>query len=183
MARILEIDHILKPSPDYPIKNILVDTNIIINYENLFGNINPKLNSKTFEILNKLKSSYNVNSTLVTAIEYYKFIQVGFYQIFTRLHPKYSNKYTTQDFKKLKRRDSDFLEGWNLRVKTFKRTFKKHFPTYDIQDDTIYNLDLIENFDGVNVDFGDELLYQYAIKTDFPLIITSDRDLNLSLIH
>jgi hypothetical protein len=45
-----------------------------------------------------------------------------------------------------------------------------------ISDEGIFTLDLMTNFDGSNVDFGDEVLFRYSLKTDFPLIATSDQD-------
>jgi len=176
MAVQINIDDILKPSPNYPIQNILIDTSTIINYEDPFGWIDPKLNETTVRYLEKLKSQYKVNSTLLTASEYFKHIQVGSYNIFTKTQPGYFESYSTIEFKKLRRRNTDFANTWNLRLKKFKITLKKHFPPFDIENDKIYSLNLLDNFNGAEVDFGDEVLYRYSLKTDFPLIITSDRD-------
>lgn len=176
MAQIVAIDEILKPTPKYPIQNILVDTNIIINYENPFGWIHASLNVKIVQYLNQLKSHYSVNSTLVTALEYFKYIQHGYYNIFVKTHNGYFEKYTTREFKKLRLHNKEFADGWDLHLKAFKRTFRKHFPPFDISDIKIYVEDVIENFDGTKVDFGDEILYQYASTLKFPFIITMDRD-------
>lgn len=176
MAVKIKIDDILKPSSDYPIQNILVDTNIIINYEDPFSRVKSELNASTTHYLNILKGCYKVNSTIVNALEFFKYIQVGSYNIFIKTQPGHFEEYSTVEFKKLRKRNSDFSSTWDLRLKQFKKTFKKHFPPLDIEKDKIYSLNLITNFDGTEVDFGDNILYQYALKTDYPLIITSDRD-------
>ena len=125
--------------------------------------------------MNQLKSHYVVNSTLVTALEYFKYIQVGFYNIFTSKQSGIYEKHSTAAFKRLRSSNNDFSDSWNLRLEDFKRTFRKHFPPYD-SSRQIYSLELIQNFDGTKVDFGDEVLYHYALTTEFPLIITADRD-------
>ena len=176
MARIIEIERILKPSPEFPIENILVDTNVIINYTNPFGWIRSGLNVETTRYLNILKTHYKVNSTLVSALEYFKYVQVGSYNIFKGTREGHLEEYSTRAFKKLRRENSEFADRWNLRMLSLKRTFRKHFPPYEVSGEPVYSLSLIEDFDGTKVDFGDEVLYRYCLTTDFPIVITFDRD-------
>lgn len=176
MAIRINIQDILKPTSKYPLQRILVDTNVIINYENPFAFVQPILNTKTVDYLNQLKSHYQVNSTLVTALEFFKYVQVGTYNVFTKTQPGHYEDFSTLAFKKLRRISADFTDHWNLRLKAFRRTFQKHFPPYDVTGAVLFTSDLIANFDGSNVDFGDELLFRYSLETEFPLILTSDKD-------
>ncbi len=175
MANIIKIEKILKPTSQYPIQNILLDTNIIINYEDPFGSVAPNLNAKISQYINVLKSHYTINSIFVTALEYFNYIQVGFYNVFVDTHEGTFEKYSSKEFKQLRNKNSEFAASWNLHLKSFVRTFKKHFPPFDTTRE-IYSLTVIQNFDGNKVDFGDEILYQYAMKLSYPVILTMDKD-------
>jgi predicted nucleic acid-binding protein len=176
MAKILSIDNILPPSTNYPIDIIFVDTNVIVNYEDPFGFVKPQKNADIVSLLNNLKSNYRVCSTIVSAIEFYKFLQVGYYNIYIKTHPGNFEESSTIAFKKLKGRDQEFLKGWELRLKMFVKTFKKHFPAFDVKGESIYSEELITSFDGKSVDFADEIIYHYSKKIKNSVIITEDRD-------
>jgi len=176
MAKLITLDNILPPNSDYPLENIIVDTNIIIDYKDPFGRVVPQDNIKTVEEVNKLKSHYKVNSTIVSGLEYYKYLYVNFYNIFIKTHNGYYEKYSSQEFKKQRRTNSDFASEWDLRLNQFKITFKRHFPPIETDTDNFFTVDNIDSFDGSNVDFGDEMLYKISQSLDFPLIITKDRD-------
>lgn len=176
MAKRIPVKDVLKPNPKYPISIIIIDTNIVINYVDPFGYVNEKLNAKTVEYLNQLKSNYKVNSTSVTALEYFNYLKHGYYNIFIETHPGNYEKFSKFEFKKIQRRNPGFSAGWDIRLKAFKKTFKKYFPPFNFSVDNIYTTDLLEKFDGTKTDFGDELIYQYSQQLDFPVIISMDRD-------
>ena len=176
MATQITIDKILPPNSDYPITDIIVDTNVIIDYKDPFGNVNPNVNSKIVDQINKLKSHFKVYSTIISAIEYYKFLQYGYYNIYIKIHSGNYAKYSTIEFKKLRRTDPDFSNGWDLRLKEFKRTNIKHFPPLNIDLNNIYTIENIGTFDGSKADFGDEMIYKICQFLKFPVVITKDKD-------
>ena len=176
MAIILKPDDIIPPVADHPIDIIFVDTNVIINYEDPFSYVKSEKNEYTVSLLNQLKSVYKVRSTIAGAVEFYKYLQVGFYNIYVQTHSGDYEKYSTIAFKKLKIRDTDFSEDWKLRLKVFNRTFKRHFPAFDLDDDSIYNEELLNSFDGTKVDFADEIIYKYSTKINNSTILTEDKD-------
>lgn len=170
------IKHILRPNPAYPIERILVDTSIIIRYENPFGFVKPHINSRTITHIHKLKNHYSLHATMISAAEYFKYIQVGYYNIFIQTRPGHFQKYSIANFKKLRKANADFASGWKLRLKAFRKTFTRHFPPLPEGSASIYSPELFTQFDGNALDFGDMLFFREAEKHKNMAILTADKD-------
>ncbi|MBD1206960.1 MAG: hypothetical protein H9535_00905 [Ignavibacteria bacterium] len=130
-----------------------VDTNVLIDFKDPLGRALDKkdIERKEFvtDALTAIKSQGVASySTLTVSIEYYKYIQTGFYQTFA------NQKITTLDFKRLRETSPGFAEGWALHVRKFRETFAKKFPLYG---ETQANVDIRGMTE--EVDFGDFALY------------------------
>ncbi len=87
-------------------------------------------------------------STLTVAIEYYKYLQVNFYQTY------FNQQFSTLNFKQLRNSDVGFADGWNKHIKKFKEIFGRKFPVYTETQTSVPIADMTEE-----VDFGDFALY------------------------
>ena len=175
MAKRLNIDALLHSPAQYPIERILVDTNVVINHKNPFGYVSPAFNSKVTKVVNRLQKQFPLNATLMTASEYFRYLQVGYYNIFVKTHKVKFQKYSAGQFKRLRKNNGEFARGWDLRLRSFRLTFTQLFPPFHPAA-SIFNEAVLEEFDGAQVDFGDEMFYQIALQTGFPVILTTDRD-------
>lgn len=156
-------------------KGFFVDTNIVILNQDPFGE--STLPGKTFlfetvqESIQKLKSyGFVPYSTIPVILEYYKFIQ--YHSFILYLNKK---KFSSKEFKEAKNSNSSFAEKWETQMKPFKRLFKKYFPLFEI--DLQYS-HLLDEFNFNEIDFGDHLLLNIAIKakSELRIIFSNDRD-------
>ncbi len=175
MAKRLNIEELLRSTNTHPIERILVDTNVVINHKNPFGYVSPAFNSKVTRVVNRLQQKFPLNATLMTASEYFRYLQVGYYNIFVKTQKVKYKKYSAGQFKRLRKNDEEFARGWDLRLRSFRLTFTQLFPPFH-PSASIFNENIIAQFDGAQVDFGDEVFYQIALQTGFPVILTTDRD-------
>lgn len=116
---------------------------------------------------------------MINGIEYYKHIQNGAFNIFLKTNPNlsgYQSKERSMAFKKLRRDSTEFQNFWNLQLRAFQRTFKKHFPIYEMSDSVTFNAGILSSFNGIDHDFGDRLLYEFTIHSRSPYIISNDHD-------
>lgn len=113
------------------------------------------MNEALKEIIPFLKSTEHTSySTLSVAIEYYKHIQVNFYQIQT------GAKYDPRDFKKRRDEDVDFMNLWDSQVSAFNKLFRRTFPLVNSSEAA----DILADFKGSEVDFGDHALYKSVMN-------------------
>jgi hypothetical protein len=161
MAIILDALDIVRNKKRLPVEAFFVDTNVIINYEDPFSRTlddiaRARINEDLTEALQGLKGmGYDRFTTPSVALEYYKHIQVSYYQVFT------NGKFNIEDFKKRREEDIGFMAGWDLQIKTFKKLFKKKFP---IVTTNIQSEQLIDSFKGEEIDFGDHLLSSFVLS-------------------
>lgn len=139
-----------------------VDTNIIIAFEDPFGRSidNPsiaKRNEEISRIVLYLKSlTFKGYTTITVALEYYKHIQVGFFNVHTdREH------FDSEQFKRLRDSDLDFMTRWDHQMKVFRKVFEKKFPFYTTAPDLTK---LLLTFEGTKVDFGDHALFHSVMS-------------------
>ena len=173
MPFVLDINEIVKERKKLPIEAFFVDTNIIIYFKNPFGIVNPALNQKIEESVLFLKQFHKAYSALCVAQEYYKYIQnktIEFFKINTG-----KVNLSHQDLKILRKTDGSFGREWKLRIKDFKKTFRKNFEIYQAQFDPVES---INTFDEQNLDLGDWLLYKSVMSCDenMKCIFTNDYD-------
>lgn len=157
-------------------EGFFVDTQIIIYNQDPFGKstLSQNLKTKYEEVqttIHKLKSSsLKAYSSLPVLFEYYKHIQINSYMLFLT-----KNKFDDQDFKYQKKNNSGFTSQWESQMKLFKRIFLRSFPVFD------YNINgdiLINNFNFMNMDFGDHFLSHIVSKVDKKVkaIFSNDSD-------
>jgi len=103
-------------------------------------------------------------------LEYYKYIQVGYFQARTGKHMN-----DIRDFKNLRDNDIDFMAGWDIQMETLKRTFTKNFPLYEGSPEAN---ETVSTFRGGTVDFGDQLLYKTVMTAQQNMwcIFSNDSD-------
>ncbi|MFA7361771.1 MAG: hypothetical protein WC139_12120 [Candidatus Kapaibacterium sp.] len=181
MPQVIDGDSLLKNIKGLPTEAFFVDTNIVIAYKDPFAAAlkNPSLekyNDKVSELLDKLKSEgFKAYSTLSVVLEYYKYIQVNFYKVYkSSATGKETFSLDSEDFKKLKTNDSDFITKWKIYLESFKKPFKKNII---IIDKTLIPKNVLDSFEGTKIDFGDHLLYE-IVKTypKYKCIFTNDLD-------
>ncbi|HEY9167747.1 MAG TPA: hypothetical protein VIS48_16460 [Candidatus Kryptonia bacterium] len=135
-----------------------VDTNVVIDFKDPFGRTSidrtiERRHGEISSIVGYLKSSgIKSLSTVSVILEYYKNIQVGFYKVRTG-----NEQFQIRDFKRLRDKDIDFMNAWDLQMKMLKRTFTRNFPVYDGSPNPG---ETVLNFAGGSLDFGDHLLYE-----------------------
>jgi hypothetical protein len=174
MATVIDALEIVQKNKKLPCEAFFVDTNIIVYYKDLFGesltnvSIQPIVNdvSGTFPIL---KSKYKSYCTLSVAIEFYKHIQINFYQKFL------NKRFDTEDFKKQRESNIAFFDGWDLQIKQFKKVFRKEI---EVHLEALPEADIIESFEGSKVDFGDHAIYKTLMRCEKNLrcVFTHDSD-------
>ncbi|NLT51952.1 MAG: hypothetical protein GXX85_13670 [Ignavibacteria bacterium] len=178
MPYVIDVKDVLDKRKKLPTEAFFVDTNIIIFFKDPFGLAGTKANLKeTIETIQEsidyLKSIAKTYSTLSVAQEYYKHIQHNTVKF-------YKNKFEidgskASDFKSLRKNNPGFQEEWQLRIKDFKKIFRKNFEIYNSQ---INPVEAINSFDQNNVDLGDWLLYKTVMSCDDKMkcIFTDDAD-------
>lgn len=176
MAIVIDASDVLTNKKSLPIEGFFVDTNILIYYKDPFSASlnNPRLtnlNTKITDFLNRPNSSgIKGYSSLSVAIEFYKFLQVGYFKT------QFPNtKFSTESFKKAKYNDENFRNGFSIYFTYFKKYFKKDFPLTSINSS---GLDYISDFDVIKSDFGDHALLKAVLAHDKKLhgIFTGDSD-------
>lgn len=181
MPQVIDGDSLLKNIKGLPTEAFFVDTNIVIAYKDPFATAlkNPSLekyNNKVSELIERLKSEgFKAYSTFSVALEYYKFIQVNYYKIYKNsASGKEILAFNSEDFKKLKTNDSDFITKWKIYFESFKKPFKKNII---ILDKALIAIDVLASFDGTKIDFGDHLLYEVVkLYPKYKCIFTNDSD-------
>jgi hypothetical protein len=149
-----------------------VDTNVLIDFKDPLGRALEKRDIQRQELIANAISALKSNgilsfSTLTVAIEYYKHLQVSFYQTY------FNQKFTTPNFKQLRDNDVGFADGWNKHIKKFKEVFGRKFPIYGEIKTNVAIADMTEE-----VDFGDFALYD-AVRSLSPphrFIFSNDSD-------
>ena len=153
-------------------EGFFVDTNIIISYQDPFGqsSLKPDHYERIQESIHLLKSiGYKTFSTISVALEYYKHIQYNSYTLYFQ-----KNKFDSRDFKLKKINHPVFSDTWSRQMKSFKKLFSKAFPFYDKSIGTID----INSFDFLNMDFGDHLLLNTleGASSSFKAVFSNDKD-------
>jgi len=176
MATVIDASDILATNKSLPVEGFFIDTNIIISYKDPFGaslnnNSLTKYNNKVTEFLNRPNSSGSkAFSTISAAIEFYKFIQYGYFKTqFPRI------KFDTMKFKEFKRDSIKFRTGLETYYKLFKKIFQSVFPISVNNSDMI---DYISDFDVLKSDFGDHSIIKEVLSHDkkYHGIFTRDAD-------
>ncbi|MBI3193655.1 MAG: hypothetical protein HYZ34_04190 [Ignavibacteriae bacterium] len=177
MAIVIDALKSVREKKRLPTEAFFVDTNIVIAYKDPFGrSLDSKYateNEQVTEVVRRLKSFSLISfSTISVALEYFKHIQVGF---FYKMHTGEKINYTTEQFKKLRESNIEFMNGWDLQLKLFNKLFVKVFPPYQLG---IPIENLIQNFRGSQVDFGDHLLFSVMMscKPEQHCVFSNDSD-------
>jgi hypothetical protein len=175
MAIVIDAESLLQVTERLPTEAFFVDTNVIIDYADPFGDSTTKAslekrNILITEILHRIKSQHKCFSTITVAIEYYKHIQVNFYNLHTQ-----RKKFDSEHFKQLRNGDVEFIERWEVQMKQFKKLFRKKFPLYSSD---ISITELWDTFKPSEVDFGDHTLYATtkASVGNYQCIFSNDSD-------
>jgi hypothetical protein len=176
MAIVIDGLTLLKDKRRLPTEAFFVDTNIIIAFEDPFGRSmdNPsigKRNEEVSQIVLYLKSlGFKSYTTITVALEYYKHIQVGFFNIHTG-----RKQFDLEEFKRLRDGDLDFMTRWDHQIKVFRKVFQKKFPFYTSAPDLT---ELVSTFEGGKVDFGDHALFWSVMSCadSFHCIFSNDAD-------
>jgi len=176
MAIVIDALDLVRNKKRLPREAFFVDTNILVDFIDPFSRstTDPRLaarNVELAEVIHPLKSWGSKSlSTASVALEYYKYIQVGFYKIETG-----KDRLDTEDFKRLRDGDLDFMTRWDHQLKVFKRLFSKTFPLLDV---TLTLADVLSTFEGSKVDFGDHLLFKATLASDPKLrcVFSNDAD-------
>jgi len=176
MAIVIDASDILAKNKSLPVEGFFIDTNILICYKDPFGaslnNVKQtKYNNSITQFLNRPKSSgVKGYSTLSVAIEFYKYIQIGYF--YTQFP---NDKFEAKKFKDLKEKDSDFRGGLQTYFNLFKKIFNKEFPILTKNSDKI---DYLNDFDVLKADFGDHALLKSVLAHDkkYHGIFTGDAD-------
>lgn len=156
MAIVIDVLDLVGNKKRLPVEAFFVDANVVIDYADPFGRSLgvsfSRQNKETTEAMHALKSQHKSLSLLASAMEYYKYIQVGYYRIITN-----SPKFDDLDFKYRRTSDASFSAGWTLQLKKFTRLFTKTFP---LAEPKIAGTELFGDFDGTKTDFGDHVLFR-----------------------
>jgi len=175
MAIVIDAESLLEDKKRLPTEAFFVDTNIIIDYADPFGDSTtyPSLEKRNIlitKVLNRVKSQHKCFSTITVTIEYYKHIQVNFYNLHTQ-----EKKFDNEHFKELRNNDVEFIERWEVQMKKFKRLFQKNFPLYSSH---IPVSELWDTYKPSEVDFGDHTLYAtiMASAENYKCVFSNDSD-------
>ena len=162
MAIVIDGLKLVESKRRLPKEAFFVDTNVVIDFKDPFGRSNDdsrfrSRHQEISQVVSQLKASKIVAlSSLGVLLEYYKYIQVGFYQARTG-----NTKFDLSDFKKLRGSDIGFMNSWDLQMKALKKTFRRSFPLYDKSPNAT---ETVSTFQGGSVDFGDHLLYETVMR-------------------
>jgi hypothetical protein len=176
MAIVIDGLTLLKDKRRLPTEAFFVDTNIIIAFKDPFGlsNIDGSMqrqNVQVSEVVSFLKSTgLKGYATISTALEYYKYIQVGFFNLQTA-----SERFDLGRFKKLRDNDAEFMVRWDHQISVFKKVFKKNFPLYEMSPPLER---LLSTFQGGKADFGDHTLFHSVMSCaeNLRCIFSNDAD-------
>lgn len=174
MAIVIDAVQLVRDKKRLPKEAFFVDTNVVLDYVDPFSrslelDSVARPNARVREVMSYLKSHQRVYSTVGVALEYYKHIQVGFYQVQT------GKIFQADDFKMLRNNDVEFINRWDGQIKAFKKVFTKNFPLYDAQ---VPVAELVSDFQGGACDFGDHVLCKSVLQCDDKLrcIFSNDSD-------
>ena len=181
MPKVINGTILAKDCKRLPMEAFFVDTNIIIKYKDPFSSSlhNPqeeKLSLEISDLLNRIKSAGKKSYTTFSVVmEYFKYIQVTSYILYKKSRFGEKNiSWNLKDIKNLRKNDSDFKEYWEIYLKAFKNPFKKNFVIIDKHLDA---KEIMEDFLGGNIDFGDHLLYKVSKQlSPISCIFTNDSD-------
>jgi hypothetical protein len=176
MAKVINALDLVRNKKRLPTEAFFVDTNIMIGFVDPFSRsisdpVRQTLNENLTEVIKALKSQgIKGYTTTSVALEYYKYIQTGFYKIEIS-----KNRLDVEDFKRLRDTNVDFIVRWDNQLKVFKRNFSKAFPLFDI---ALSSMEAATDFEGSKVDFGDHLLFKAvtSIEERLRCIFTNDAD-------
>ncbi len=181
MLTVVDVERLVKDKKKLPCEAFFVDTNIIIDYKDPFGRSSfdfslARRNATITEAIDKLKSAgVRPHSTITTAQEYYKHIQVGFYKLYVSkdIEESLGTAFDPEDFKTKRDSDVDFMAQWDLQMTQFKKTFSRNFPLLDLPANVH---GLIDGFKGSSADFGDHALWHCALSAGIPCVFSNDSD-------
>ena len=175
MPIVITAKELIKHKAKFSIQGFFIDTNIVILTKDPFSESSISPNTYKFEsvqiAIELLKSKgFIPYSTLPVILEYYKHIQFNTYTLYLQ-----KEKYNARDFKNRKHNDLEFKELWENRMKQFKKTFKKTFPLFEVNES--YQ-NLLDEFNFVDLDFGDHLLINIVskVKQSLKIIFSNDID-------
>lgn len=159
----------------FQLKAFFIDTNLLISFQDAFGESSDnqrssKLNQYILILITELKqNSLIAYVTPSVVLEYYKYIQVGYYKLKTG-----NDRFEGKDFKAKRDKDIVFLEGWKLHMKKMKKLFTKTFQIYNLKitDQTLFH------YNHSNYDLGDYLIYNSILEygIDKSIALTDDFD-------
>ena len=177
MPKVIDAFDYIKNKKKLPTEAFFVDTNIIIAFADPFSLAltNPSLEEryeKINQVLQYFKSIDGTRSysTIVNCLEYYKHIQVNYYNIQT------NQKYNSLDFKNLLDTNTSFANGWQKQISVFERLFYK--KNFQVIDSNINQKEIIQGFGLSGVDFGDFTTYKIVMSqaSKYRCIFSNDKD-------
>ena len=158
MPQVIDADALVQNKKRLPTEAFFVDTNVVIAYADPFSrSLYPtyrELYSHVAEVMHYIKS-YGTHCFCTSTVvwEYYVYIQRGFFSI----HNAGKIPFNSDSFKHQRDVDLKFGESWALHLKKFRRIFSKNF---EIRDRIESWLEIINNFEGLQVDWGDQVIMQ-----------------------
>lgn len=176
MAIVIDGLALIKNKKRLPTEAFFVDTNIVVAFKDPFGQSNvdayiQQRNEQIAGVISYLKSGGIMGySTITIALEYYKYIQVGFFNIQTD-----SKRFDLERFKELRDSDPEFMIRWHHQISVFKKVFKKNFPLFEASPPLER---LVTTFEGGKADFGDHILFHSVMscQSDLRCIFSNDAD-------
>jgi len=176
MAIVIDGLALLKDKRRLPTEAFFVDTNIVIAFKDPFGQSSIDLdvqrrNLQISEIILFLKSNgFKGYSTISVALEYYKYIQVSFFNLQTE-----SQKFDSGRFKELRDNNAEFMIRWDHQISVFKKVFRKNFPLFEASPPLER---LVSTFEGSKADFGDHTLFHSVMSCarNLRCIFSNDAD-------
>ena len=166
MPQVIDAKALVQNKKRLPTEAFFVDTNVVIAYADPFSrSLEPKyreLYSHVAEVMHYIKSSgTHCFCTSTVVWEYYVYIQRGFFSIYNYNTGKIH--FDSDAFKHQRDVDLKFRESWALHLKKFKKIFSK---TFEVCDRVENWLDIINRFDGMQVDWGDQVILQQMMSTE-----------------
>jgi hypothetical protein len=177
MPQVIDAVELMLRKIKLPTEAFFVDTNIVITFKDPFSysgidSSQAKQNETVTQAIRSFKSTGTIPySGLATTLEYYKYVQVGCYKLFTG-----KEKFDPKDFKHLRDNDINFMQIWDTQIKEFRRVFTKTFPIFKF----VSHPEEIESFTNTSIDFGDHLLISLVSSDkNIRTIFSNDFDLYL----
>lgn len=176
MPFVIDAKYYMQNKKKLPVEAFFVDTNVIIEFLDPFSrsasnSYYQKRNEELYNNLHYFRSiGYKNYSTVVSCIEYYKHIQWNMFRI---RFPQ--EQYSTREFKRKLTIDNTFNPAWESQLKVFNKAFERHFP---LHESSLDQSKLIGDFSGMNVDYGDYVIYKIVStqKKEQCAVFSNDHD-------